>query len=183
MGAISLKYKEKNMGIFDKLKTKILGGIEKSAVGQMNDEEKAAYEAEKEANKQEVSTNTLSLKYTKEDTNDLEALLVKLGALDDRRIWVGGFLKLRTNTNAKFANMFSGHKNLKFLCVNGDNFYMVFFKDGVISSYKEFKKENVASVNKSPVLTVGLFDKTTMHLEVTKNKQKLNELILLLKAK
>lgn len=171
------------MGIFDKLKTKILGKIEKSAVDQMSDEEKAAYKAEKEETQKKENIEKLSLKYSTEETKDLEALLTKLGAIDERKIWVGGFLKTRTDTNAKFANMFSGHKNLKFLCVNGNIFYMVWFKDDLIASYKEFKKENVSGVDKSPVLTVSLFDKTTMRLDVSKNKQMINELVTLLKAK
>lgn len=171
------------MGVFDKIKSKILGAIEKSAVSQMSEEEKAKYAKEQAAKKPVAAGEKLSLQYTKEETSDLESLLQKLGAIDERKVWVGGFSKLRSNTNAKFANMFSGHKNLKFLTLNDDVFYMIQFKDDVIYSYKEFKKENVENVSKAPILAVSLFDKTFMRLEVTKNKQKLNEIFSILKAK
>lgn len=169
------------MGIFDKIKAKISGAIEKSAVSQMTEEEKAAYEAEREAMKPKVVGEELSLRYTKDEVKDLEALLLKLGAIDARKIWIGDFLKQRHNTDAKFANMFSGHKNLRFLTLKDDIFYMIKFEGDKIYSYKAFKKENVASVKKSPVFAVTLFEKVSMHLEVTKNKQKVNELINLLK--
>ncbi len=170
------------MGIFSKIKAKVAGAIEKSAVSHMNEEEKAKYEAERAAGKQEVSA-AKTLKYTKTETQDLEGLLMKLGVLDERKIWIGGFLKLRSSTNAKFANMFSGHKNLRFLAVNDNKFYMVNFKDDVIMTNKEFTKENVASISKKPTFAVTLFDKTAMHLDVTQNKQKVDELITLLKVK
>ncbi|HZJ89193.1 MAG TPA: hypothetical protein VFD05_00725 [Bacilli bacterium] len=169
------------MGILDKIKAKIGSAIEKSAVSQMTDEEKTAYKAEREALKPEVGGVELSLQYTKEEVKDLESLLLKLGAIDNRKVWIGGFLKQRQNTNAKFANMFSGHKNLRFLTLKDDIFFMIKFEGDKIYSYKAFKKEHVASVRKSPVFTVALFEKVTMHLEVTKNKQKVNELVSLLK--
>lgn len=171
------------MGIFDKLKQKVLGAVEKSAVSQMSEEDKAKYEAEQAAKKPKQVGEELVLKFTSEETKDLEALLTKLGALDTRKIWIGGFSKTRSNTNAKFANMSSVYKNLRFLTVNNGVFYMVHFVEDTIKSYKAFSKENVASVERKPIFALKLFDKTMMNLELTQNKQKVHELIDLLKAK
>lgn len=178
-----LKIEEANMGIFDKLKNKVLGSIEKSAVSQMSEEDKAKYEAERAAQKQDVFSDKKEMKYTKEETKDLQGLLMKLDVLDERKLWIGGFSKTHSNTNAKFANMFSGHKNLRFIAVKDDVFYMISFKDDIISSYKEFKKENVKSFDKGSVFSITLFDKTFLNLDVTQNKSKVNELYALLKAK
>lgn len=170
------------MGIFDKVKNKIANKLEESAVSNMTAEEKAAYEQEK-ADRKPITYDIekLSMKFAKEDTKDLGSLLDKLGALDERKLWVGGFLKKRDNENTLFANLFSGYKNLKILALNKDVYYMIGFQQDEIYSYKAFKKDQIYKVTNKDILHVRLHDQTSMKLAVSKNKQRLNELYNTLK--
>lgn len=170
------------MGIFSKISKKIGDKIEQSAVNHMTDEQKQEYEKELEEKQKNIKTfPNIEQVYTKEETSDLEALLIKAGAVDDLVVWVGGFLKLRENQNPKFANLFSGHKNLRFLTYNNGVFYMLHFEKNVLKSHKAFDKTMVRKVELKKELRVVLYDKTTMNLHITKNKTKASALVLLIK--
>ncbi len=169
------------MGFFKKIKQKIGGAIEKSAVKHMSQEEKEKYEKErKESFKPQEKLATIEAKYSKDELKDLEALLTRIGAIDDHKVWISGFLKLRDNLNTRTANLFSGKKNMKFLTHNNGIFYMLGFDKDVIKSIKVFKQENVIKVRNEKIFRLELNLNTNIRLDITDNKKMAGALAALL---
>ena len=172
------------MGLLDNIGKKIGNAIETSAAKNMTGATKEEYEKEKAAKAEAAAqtasnaVNPISGSFEKTELENLTALLKKIGAIDDEGLWIGGFLKLRSNQNAVFANILSGKKNLKFLTYNSGAFYLIRLENGNIMSYKAFRKEDVASVSSKnslfeKVFKVELKDRTIFVIGVTENKDKI----------
>lgn len=175
------------MGLLDNISKKIGNAIEQSAAKNMTGASKEEYEKEKAAKEQAAAQAAaaavapISGSYQKEELENLDALLKKIGAIDEEGVWIGGYLKLRENQNAIVANILSGKKNLKFLTYNSGLFYLIRLDNGKIMSYKGFRKEDVTSVTSKSNLfattfKVSLNDRTTFVVDIAANKGKLSEL-------
>ncbi len=169
------------MGLLDKIKRKIGSAMEKSAVKQMSEEDREKYEKEKlKVSKPKESLPIIQSNFTKDELNNLEALLIRVGAVDNDKVWVSGFLKHRDNLNVRTANLFSGKKNMKFLTYNNGLFYMLGFDKDIIKSVQTFKQENVIKAENKKEFRLELNLKTNIRLVITDNKKKADELVLLL---
>lgn len=177
------------MGLINKLKKKVLDAMEKGAAKNMTGASKEAYEkdqalkAESKASDElkRQSVKQISLRFTKEETKDLESLLMKAGALDDKKLWVAGYLNMRQRQNASFANMFSGIKNYKFLTFNNEGVYVLGIKDDVLSSLKEYHIDDVVSVEVKKSLTkssirVTFNDKFSYSVDIAENQNRADEI-------
>lgn len=175
------------MGLLDNISKKIGNAIETSAAKNMTGATKEEYEKDKAAKAEAAeqaaanAVKPISGSYENTELENLDALLKKIGAIDDEGLWIGGFLKLGANRNAVFANILSGKKNLKFLTSNSGLFYLIRLDNGKIMSYKGFRKEDVASVSSKSSLfektfTVQLKDRTTFVIGVAQNKDKIAQM-------
>ncbi|MDD4316026.1 MAG: hypothetical protein PHC84_02570, partial [Clostridia bacterium] len=178
------------MGLFENLMGKVGNAMEKSMSKNLQGESKEAYEkekAEKAENKaafekdQQAIKDDLASRKIQASSNDLkspEALLAKIGVIDESKIWVGGFDNFKANQNAKFANIFSGNKNIKIVSLVNGVFYLSKFEDGNFYAYKKFTKEQVASAEIEGLLSkkirIKLNDNTTYSVDITENKEKLD---------
>lgn len=169
------------MGLLDKITKKIGNAIEKAASKNLtgaSKEEYEKYKAEKEKAASEKPTeNNISASYSGAELKNLDSLIQKVNAVDEQNLWIAGFPNFKVNQNAIAANLFSGKKNLKFLTYNNGTFYLLRLDNGEIGSYRIFKKENVASVEVSGMMTksfkVTFKDGTNYSVDVTENKDKI----------
>lgn len=179
------------MGFLDNLSKKIGNAMEKAVTSNLSGASKEEYEkemAKREAAAAEKAANAVkpvSGSYEKAELNNLSPLLKKIGAIDASDTWIAGFPNYRSGVNATFANIATGKKNLKILAINGSGFYFIKLDDGTISSYKEFRKEDIASVEVKGLLTksfeVELKDRTVFTVDVTENKDKVDQVKNILK--
>lgn len=175
------------MGLWDSLNKKIGNAIENAASKNMSGATKEAYEKEKAENlktAEEIAKNTVPMisgSYDKAELENLGALLKKIDAVDEENIWIAGFPNYKTNQNAFAANLLSGKKNLKFLASKSGFFYLLKLENGTISSYKGFRKEDVAEVEATGKLLtksfkVKLKDGTVYTVDVSENKDKIQQI-------
>jgi len=180
------------MGLFGNLMNKIGTAMEKSMSKNLSGESKEQYEKdqaeklEKQASfeqkqneiKEELELHTITA--TKTALKDLESLLSQINVLDNRKIWVGGFDNYKLKQNSKVVNMFSGNTNIKTISVTNDIFYLCKFDGTNFLAYKSFKKDQVISVDiegfMSKKIRIKLNDNTQYSVDVTENKDKINEL-------
>ncbi len=180
------------MGLFDKLMSKVGNAMENSMSKNLQGESKAEYEkekteraeekaktaAEQDAAKEELQTQRVQA--TTADMKNPADLLKKINAIDENNVWVGGFDNFKANQNPTFANMLSGNKNLRVLSQANGVFYLSKFQDGCFYAYKKFAKEQVSSCEveglMSKSIKIKTNDGTTYSVDVTENKDKLEEI-------
>ncbi len=172
------------MGLLGKISQKMGDAMEKSATKNMTGSSKEVYDTDKNATKEakenDIPNEMIEFKFDKKDLNDLESLLIKGKFIDEQLLWIAGFPNFRANQNAIAANLLSGKKNLKFLCVNQGIYYCAHFEKNLLRTYKVFKNSDVKKYEvKSKLLGSTTFkiefnDNKVFTIAVTENKDKVN---------
>lgn len=114
------------MGVIDWVKRKIGNKMEDLGKKGMTEEERKAYEEERtHLNEKRKELDYIDETFSKDAFKNLEALLTRIGAIDDKKVWISGFHQKRSNLNPKTANLLTGKKNMRLLTFNDNKFYML----------------------------------------------------------
>ena len=172
------------MGILDKLKNKVADAMEKSASTHLSGASKEAYEKEKAQVKTAVETPSLPAPYPfeKEALKDLPSLMTASSLCDPSDHWCAGFPNFKANQNARAANLFSGKKNLRFLCAYQGYFLLLKLEDDQLVPYEAFnqsmvRQAKVESKLLSKSLRIEFHKGHVFTIEVTENKPLADKLI------
>ncbi len=180
------------MGLLDKLTEKVGKVVENVTTKSLSGESKELYEKDKasgiesrreresQLQEKQVEVEKHKVKTDKSSLKELEPLLLKIEALDDNKIWIGGLDNFRTNQNAKFANILSGNKNVKTISICEEQCYICKFDGESFGAFKGFGKADVVLFEAeglvSKKIKLKLIDGYSVSLDITENKEKVNSL-------
>lgn len=173
------------MGIFDKISQKIGNAIKETTEKNATGKTRELLESENNNNNNDSDNNCpkdleISIPFSKDDS--FEDIIRNAGLGD---LWVAGYDNFRSNQNAKFANMFSGKNNLKFIICKDDCVYICKTEKNVFNLLKVASKRDIVEakvinkmLEKSVVVKLNGFTTT---IDVTENKEKLSQIQSFLK--
>lgn len=116
--------------------------------------------------------------FTKDQARDLDILLGQANFVDGRHLWIAGFDNYKANQTAASANLFSGRKNLKFLAIKDNDFYLLKFEKNVLMPYRTFNVDDVLLIDSTTKMTkssikIKFKDDTRFSIDITENKDSL----------
>lgn len=119
--------------------------------------------------------------FTKDQARDLDVLLGQANFVDGRHLWIAGFENIKADQNAPASNLFSGKKNLKFLAIKDNDFYLMKFEKNVLLPYRVFKVDDVSLVDITTKMTkssikINFKDDTKFSIDITENKETLKSI-------
>ncbi|MBU1093689.1 MAG: hypothetical protein KKH01_04425 [Firmicutes bacterium] len=162
------------MGILTKISKKI-EDIASETSQYLSGDSKKAYEEQKATEAKKIEKTVEGYTFTKDQLRDLDVLLGQANFVDGRHLWIAGFDNFKANQNVKAANLFSGKKNLKFLSIKDDDFYLMKFDKNVLLPYRVFNVDDVLLVDLTSKMTkssmkIKFKDDTKFSIDITENK-------------